>query len=281
MNENEGALIAIAAGDSAKLRLHLDGGHVVSWSPAGADDERLFVSARSGYGPGIAIRGGIPVCFPQFGGRGALPQHGFARTNRWTLVEKHEGADSAFVTVRLRDNDSTRALWPHRFTAELTARIGGDTLETTLDVHNDDDAPWAFTGALHTYFRVSDAFRSRIEGLERSAYLDALAGGATTLPSGSPLAIDGSIDRVYLAVATPVTLDDPAREQGARRVEISQSGFRDVVVWNPGVDGVRAKADFAEGDERRMVCIEAAIVAEAETLRPGDRWSGAQTVRCR
>lgn len=38
-------------------------------------------------------RGGVPVCFPQFGQLGPLGQHGFARNSSFSLLE--ETADSA------------------------------------------------------------------------------------------------------------------------------------------------------------------------------------------
>ena len=35
-------------------------------------EERLFVSSASLFEAGAAIRGGIPICFPQFAARGAV-----------------------------------------------------------------------------------------------------------------------------------------------------------------------------------------------------------------
>ena len=77
-------VVTVESLDGARAIMALDGGHVLSWTPAGETDERLFVSERSTYGPGKAIRGGIPVIFPHFGPFGDLPQHGFARGSRFT-----------------------------------------------------------------------------------------------------------------------------------------------------------------------------------------------------
>lgn len=51
---------------------------MTSWrDPSGA--ELLFVSAKAVFAPPKAIRGGVPVCWPQFSDMGPLGQHGFAR----------------------------------------------------------------------------------------------------------------------------------------------------------------------------------------------------------
>ena len=58
------------------------GAHVTSWITADGD-ERLYLSGRTAYRAGAAIRGGVPVIFPQFSDVGPLPRHGFARTRAW------------------------------------------------------------------------------------------------------------------------------------------------------------------------------------------------------
>src|SRR5579862_3848357 len=59
--------------------IYLHGAHITSWKPAG-EEEVLFVSSKSRWEHGRAIRGGIPVCFPWFGGKAddpKAPTHGF------------------------------------------------------------------------------------------------------------------------------------------------------------------------------------------------------------
>ena len=75
--------VTLSSRDGARAEVYLQGAHVTSWRPATDDRERLFLSERSKYCPGGAIRGGIPVIFPQFAAEGPLPRHGFARTSRW------------------------------------------------------------------------------------------------------------------------------------------------------------------------------------------------------
>jgi glucose-6-phosphate 1-epimerase len=268
------SILTLAAGDGAKARVHMEGGHLLSWIPAGETEDRLFVSAKSGFGKGVSIRGGVPVCFPQFGADGALAgSHGFARTSTWTLVDEAEGHDGARATLQLTESDATRALWPHAFTAELRIALAGAELAMLLVVRNTDVAPFTFTGALHPYFRTHDAYGCTVEGLRATRYRDALRGNGVMAGTAAPLRIDGEIDRVYFDEPGPVTVRD-----GDRTLSIVREGFPDVVVWNPGEAGVARKGDMHTGDERRMLCVEPAVVGAPVTLAPGARWAGAMIV---
>jgi glucose-6-phosphate 1-epimerase len=266
------SILTLVAGDGAKARVHLDGAHVTTWSPADDAEDRLFVSVKSGFGPGVSVRGGIPVCFPQFGSAGPLPQHGFARVSQWSVLHTEDGADRAVAVLRLVDTDATRALWPHAFSAELTVTVGGAVLEVALAVTNTGDTPFSFTAALHPYFRVRDAYACQVLGLAGARYLDALQ-GLQRIESADALAIGGEVDRVYYAVPGPLELREPDRS-----LRIEQRGFPDAVVWNPGQSGVERRADFHSGDERCMLCVEAAVVEHAVTLQPGATWDGAQRI---
>ena len=90
--------------------------------------------------------------------------------------------------------------------------------------------------------------------------------------SGAEPPVGSAVDRVYLAVASPVRLVD-----GALCVEIEQTGFEDVVVWNPG--GESTLPDPPPGAHSEMLCVEAAQIANPVTLAPGAAWAGTQTLR--
>ena len=265
--------IAIETVDGAKARVHLDGAHVTSWVPAGGDEDLLFVSAKSAFGPGVSIRGGIPVCFPQFGSMGTLPQHGFARVVPWTLVDSSDGRDRAHALLRLVESDTTRALWPHKFTAEMLISVHGNVLETALTVTNTDTSTFSFTCALHPYFRVEDAYRCTVLGLVGATCRDGLSKAADYPVSDDELKIDGALDRIYFDVNGDVVVRTPKH-----LLRIDREGFPDVVVWNPGKEGVDRREDFYHGDERRMLCVEAAVVGTPVKLSPGSSWTGRQRI---
>src|SRR5205823_1519128 len=99
-----------------------------SWIPSGGT-ERLFLSTRSEFSSGRAIRGGVPVIFPQFASEGPLPKHGFARNLPWQFVScTPHGSDRAAATLRLDASAATKAIWPHAFQAELTVGVQGQSL---------------------------------------------------------------------------------------------------------------------------------------------------------
>ena len=50
--------------------------------------------------------------------------------------------------------------------------LHGEKLRTDLRVLNTGDAPFSFTGALHSYFEVLDVGIARVKGLSGLTYLD-------------------------------------------------------------------------------------------------------------
>lgn len=252
----------------ASAEVHRYGAHVASWIPAGGG-EALFLSRASRFEPGAAIRGGVPVIFPQFAEQGPLPKHGFARTRTW---ERGETSESR-VVFHLRDDDDTRTIWPHAFAAELAVELEARRIAIRLSVRNTGDAPFSFTSALHTYLRVADVRQAGIAGLRGVAYRDKLRDGQTFVEDAEPLRIPHEIDRVYVDAPRELRVHD---EAGGRTILVRAEGFPDAVVWNPGAENAAAFPDMEAGEEREMLCVEAACAAAPATLAPGETWIGAQ-----
>ncbi len=259
--------------DGARAIVALHGAQVLSWAPAGGD-ERLYLSELAEFRPGEPIRGGIPVVFPQFAARGTLAQsHGFARRRNWELGDIRLQQGFACATLRLSDDDSTRALWPHAFAAELTVMIERNRLDVELEVANSGSRAFTFTAALHTYLRLGNVELARVQGLEGLDYLDNTAAGKRCHDDRYALLIDDEIDRVYLGAARPLLVSESNRQ-----IAIEQSGFRDVVVWNPWQARTASLKDMAPLDFKRMLCVEAASVEHPVALAPGEDWCGRQTL---
>lgn len=264
--------VRVAAPDGAKAIVTAHGAQLVSWVPA-RGRERLYLSERSAFSPGKAIRGGVPVIFPQFAERGSGPRHGFARTTDWQLDEPRGGADFACVTFFLEDSAATRAHWPHAFRAELTVAVSGTRLDIELEVENRGEAPFDFTAALHTYLRVAEVETACVEGLQGHGYEDNAAGGETRIDRAETLVVAGEVDRLYADAPATLLL----RERG-RSLALQSDGFRDAVIWNPWEDKCAALADMPRDGFRRMLCIEAANAARPVCLEPGAIWFGRQTL---
>jgi len=271
--------LELQAPDGARATLLLHGGHLLSWCPAGAD-EQLYLSPRSVFASGQAIRGGVPVIFPQFAARGALQRHGFARTKPWQLVLAEQGDVDALAVLRLSQDAATRMTWPHEFDLELTVRIAGAMLEMELACENKGDTPFEFTAALHTYFGIQSLAETSVQGLGGLHYWDSVAQKEAVqrtdlLLPGMPDTRD--LDRIYYQVRDPLTLIEQ-RGNKVRRVEIHSQGFEDAVAWNPGADKCAQLSDMPATDYESMLCIEAACIERPVLLQPGETWAGMQSL---
>lgn len=247
------------------------GAQVLSWIPPDGK-ERLFLSDKAIFDGSVAIRGGVPVCFPQFAQLGDLPKHGFVRTRAWSLVAQRTADDYALVTFELGSDDKTMALWPHAFHAELTLMLEDDRIDMEFCVTNTGGTPFEFTGALHSYLRVEHVEKIALEGLAGHDYRDAIDGGLVAREEIVELVVESEIDRVYHNVRAPQVLHN-----GKQSLAIQSQGFPDVVVWNPWVERCAGLQDMPANGWRHMLCVEAAVT-QPVILPAGEEWYGRQTL---
>ncbi len=249
------------------------GAQVLSWVSAGR--ERLYLSQGNVLDGRTAIRGGVPVCFPQFNQRGTGPKHGFVRNLAWALQDVHFGEPDhagqvVEATFALRD-DARTTLWPHSFALQLQLHLSAQALRITLHAHNTSTQDWAFTGALHTYLAVDDVTAISLHGLGGQAEWDAMQDSHGV--AAHALTMRTEFDRVYQAAQSPLVLQD-----GQHRLQISQSpDWPETVVWNPGPD--KHLPDMPAGDHARMLCVEAARVFEPVCVSAGQSWQGWQMLK--
>ncbi len=263
----------LQAPDGAQATVLLHGGQLVSWIPAG-DQERLYLSPLAQAGDGKAVRGGIPVIFPQFEQRGPLPRHGLARNRPWQWVEGAVRGGAAIGVLRLCDDETTRAIWPHSFEAELSFSLSGLQLDVELAITNTGETTFDFSAALHTYLLIDDLKHARLAGLYGVRYLDSLS-GQTQPQELDPLGFVGEIDRIYFD-AHAIHKAALSLSTAMGRMAISSEGFDDVVVWNPGPAKAATLADLPDHDWQRFLCVEAATIGRPVTLAPGQDWVARQ-----
>ena len=249
------------------------GGVVTSWVPQGG--EEVFAMARP-YGTcprGAQIHGGLPICWPWAvfegpdGRKGRI--HGVTRYGDWTVKAR---ADDA-VTLALEDTEESRRAWPHAFHAELTYRLGRE-LVAEFRVTNTDRGPYSCTELIHPYFRVGDATRCAVDGLDGARYFwkgEAEKGDRRVWRGKFPgrAFAKGGPGYVFEAGPGKRSIDDPAL---GRVITVDYENVIKSVVFG-------AEASFAEyggADEpdfgRRFLCVEGGTLYRdrAYVLRPGE-----------
>lgn len=264
---NGGLAKVVVATPATAGEIYLHGAHVTSWQPRGAEPV-LFVSSESLWKDGRAIRGGVPICFPWFGGKAddpKAPAHGFVRTKAWELESIVHAGETVAVCMFTQSDEETKKLWPADFRATLRATFGVE-LRLELDVRNTGAGAFRFEDALHTYFHVGDINQVRVQGLEAVEYLDKTDANRQKKQTGA-IAIDSETDRVYLNTTASVGLSDPAQK---RRIIVGKINSHTTVVWNPWIAKARALADFGDAEWKQMICIETCNVGDfAVELAPG------------
>jgi glucose-6-phosphate 1-epimerase len=264
--------LALPGGDTCTVALH--GAQVLSWTTADGA-ERFYLSPDALFDGKSAIRGGVPVCWPQFNARGPLPKHGFARNVAWT-VDADAGDAPNLLAFSLQDDAETRDVWPHAFHAVLRVLLAPGALRVSLSVTNRGGAPWSFAAALHSYLRVDDIDSARLEGLQGANRWDAVR-DRRHVEMEPALHFDSEFDSVYAAPAAPLRLVQPSGV-----LEIAQSAScTETVVWNPGAALNAKLADMPDDGYRRMLCVEAARIDEPVLLAPGAQWQGWQQLTAR
>lgn len=238
----------------AKGAISLQGAQVLSWQPEG-QKPIIWLSSETNFKKGVAIRGGIPICWPWFGKAGD-PMHGFARNQNWQLIAHDENEECVWLTFSLEDNEQTQKLWPHSF--NIIARIKmGETCEIEIEPQGD----YSFTIALHSYFNIGSVDKISVSGLGPD-YLDKVAGREHTT-TDKKLKFCGLVDRIYTKPEPFSLISDPAND---RCIEIHHKNASDVVAWNPGAEAAKTMADMSDEGYKTMVCIETAYITHPRTV---------------
>lgn len=235
----------------AEADIFLHGAQLTHWKPQGAEPV-IFLSEKSLFEEGKAIRGGVPICFPWFGPRPGDGAHGFVRNQTWALdeVELQDGGEVR-VILSVDSSPESQKRWPHPFRARMIYTVG-KVLEMTLDVENTGADAFTCSEALHTYFVVGDVHQTRVTGLEETDYRDFPDRTKITRQHG-PITFTEETDRVYINTRATCILDDPSMR---RRITVEKSGSEGTTVWNPWIAKSASLPDFGDDEWKRMVCIE-------------------------
>ncbi|XP_005089766.1 glucose-6-phosphate 1-epimerase [Aplysia californica] len=272
-----GDVIFLDRGDGSSALVHLFGATLLSWKCKG--QENLFVSSTSKFDKKKAIRGGVPVVFPNFGPWPLGPQHGFARIKPWTVsIPPTKGQDGNVLTVlSLEDDEETRNMWDYKFKLVYTLELKEDSLVSSFSVHNTDSKSLGFTCLMHTYFRVADITSTAVSGLKGLAFTDKLKDGKQERETRDEVTIDRNYDRVYKNA--PKTIQIVSGGNPSRKIELITFNLPDIVVWNPWEEKAKEMGDFDDLGYKEMICVEAGKVDEPVTLPAGQHYECSQTFK--
>jgi glucose-6-phosphate 1-epimerase len=244
----------------AEATVYLQGAHITHYRPA-RQKPLLFLSSKSNFAPGKAIRGGIPIIYPWFGPKSddpKAPMHGFARTSLWQ-VDSANQTDS-FLELRLSLDTAKHSK------LRLLVQVGR-RLHIELEVTSASETPITFEEALHSYFAVSDVRTVFIQGLSAATFIDKTDQMRRKIDEDQVLRLRGETDRVYVNSESSCRIFDLVAK---RCIRIDKTNSATTVVWNPWIEKAKKMADFGEDEWQGMLCIETANAADnAITLQPG------------
>ena len=201
-------------------------------------------------------RGQSPVLFPVVGAlKGGrlrhlgqsypLGKHGFARDRAFRLVR----LTAHSCTLRLRDDEATRAMYPFPFQLDLTFCVTGPELRVQFELHNPGDAELPASFGAHPAFRWP-----LLPGLAKEAHwLEFEKAEGDLLPAVRPDGLLGGPSRPsplqgrLLHLADPLFAEDalifrPVQSRavrfsapGAPVLQVAWDGFEQMGVWSkPG-----------------------------------------------
>lgn len=256
---------------AVRASVALQGAHLLSWKPAGEEDV-LWLSNNTPFRKGVALRGGVPICWPWFGpaSHEGFPPHGFARNLPWVLSAHNEDANGVVLTFELHASEASRKYWPHDFTLFARYKLG-KTCELELEAHGEFET----TSALHSYFNVGDIDAVKVSGLGVD-YIDKVANASHGKLTDGVQTFPDRTDRVYLNPEACSLIHDSKLN---RTIEVVHHHHSNVVGWNPGPAISASLADMPDDGYKTFVCVESAVVTAPQKATADKPSRLSQTIR--
>ncbi len=273
VNENSSTVMVQSRCGNHKLVVYKFGATITSWVCAG--QEKLFLSTQAIFDGSKAIRGGIPLVFPQFSQPNkAMPQHGVARTAHWTFKSFATTANSATTVLVLSSNESTLAVWPHAFYLEFEIILTATSLDIALTAFNTGSAPFNCQMLLHTYLRVPHIDSTTVHGYHGKQYIDKLDQETVKTEENHGIVIDREVDRIYDFNGEEVHIDVKSNDASVVKVtstasaSTGQATHPDCVLWNAWIEKSRSLADLNDDAYLSYVCVEPGLVIKPVEIAP-------------
>ena len=217
-------------------RIALQGAQLLNWQPKGVEQDIFWLSEIEPFTQGVAIRGGVPICYPWFGGV-KQPSHGTARLRLWQLSDYDLQANKVRLEFSLfSEYGVIEAKMKMEFTDKCTMTL----------THLGQEPAQA---ALHSYFNIGDISQIEVQNLPNRGY-DSLLGKHADVPSTRR--IEQGVDCIYTLEKDKIFLVDKAFN---RRIQITHHYADSIVLWNPWE---KTPSAMQPEGYRTMVCIETA-----------------------
>lgn len=278
------------SGTRTSASIYLYGAHLTSWLDSSSQHPLLFLSDEAVLDGSKPIRGGVPLCFPQFSKTMNMPMgHGFARRSTFRVNNELsdsksaiEGKSSVSVVLELGSSEATKKHWAADFTLRLKVTLSATGPQSTLDAAltvvntSEHSAPLSFTTALHTYFTVSDIRKVGVTGLSGLQFIDKTQDGKLIVQEAKLKTVSQEVDTVYYAVPNTLSIVDPAY---AREITLTTNReLPDAVVWNPWISKAKSMGDFGDAEYNTMLCVESCRIQHPVVLTPQSQWTGQVTL---
>eukprot|EP01129_Flabellula_baltica_P004682 TRINITY_DN164_c0_g1_i1.p1 TRINITY_DN164_c0_g1~~TRINITY_DN164_c0_g1_i1.p1 ORF type:complete len:306 (-),score=78.51 TRINITY_DN164_c0_g1_i1:34-951(-) len=258
--------------NSSEAHIYLHGAHATFFKNENGK-EFIMLSENAIFNDEKAIRGGVPVCFPQFSMEGPLSlSHGFARvSNDWVVVGEELSDDAVSVTLRLSDNERTLSMWDKKFeldiqfVVEFDNQVGTTLFRQEMSVLNTGDVPLEFTAALHAYFNVDDVRSTTIGPVQGLEYFNKLSGD-TLVSEDNLISFTSETDRVYYDSPNTMYIMEEDKDD----IILIEKDFPEAVVWNCWEEKSVSMGDMGDNDWTRYVCLEPAVIKNRPLVPPGE-----------
>lgn len=247
----------------AAVTLH--GAHILYWQPSTQTSPVVWLSDDAIFKNGVAIRGGIPICWPWFGNfypdelkkhdATDLPMHGLVRTLTWQLKSYQEDDHGVDLVLSLSSSNQTMTIWPHEFELEAVIHLG-ETCALTLNATGD----FVSTAALHSYFGVSDIAQVTVTGLGGD-YIERLNTQNEPKKAGE-MNFNQEVDRIYTQPESTSLIHD-----NHRTIKVEHINSTDVVTWNPWIAKTKTLKDMPDESYKEMVCVESCRINKPVTSK--------------
>jgi len=234
--------------------ISLYGGQILEYRATGKP-ALLWLSPNVSFTQGKAIRGGVPICAPWFGPHKSAqnngvnyPNHGFARTSDWQIIQQQANETQAIISLSLSTNEKTLTIFPYACRMEITFTLS-DTLNIEFSVTNLGDNTIPCEWALHSYFTVEDVNIITVEGLSNRQFVDSANNNTTALLTGQQT-FDGQVDRYFINGSEQQTINTtPA-------ITVIGNNCDSVITWNPGTELAANMPDIGSECYQQFVCVE-------------------------